>query len=165
MLSRQAGPTGLALTRQNVPVFPRGVDGFADADGVRKGAYVLIDSPTDSVDVQLIATGSEVELAVLAREQLAAEGIGARVISAPCLEWFNEQSEDYRNSVLLPDVKARVSVEAALSLGWHRYVGDTGRCVSIEHFGASADHKTLFEKFGITVDAVVSAAKESIQAQ
>ena len=165
VLSRQAGPTGLALTRQNVPVFPRGVDGFAEADGVRKGAYVLIDSPTDSVDVQLIATGSEVELAVLAREQLAAEGIGARVISAPCLEWFNEQSEDYRNSVLLPDVKARVSVEAALSLGWHRYVGDTGRCVSIEHFGASADHKTLFEKFGITADAVVSAAKESIQAQ
>lgn len=165
VLSRQAGPTGLALTRQNVPVFPRGVDGFADADGVRKGAYVLIDSPTDSVDVQLIATGSEVELAVSAREQLAAEGIGARVISAPCLEWFNEQSEDYRNSVLLPEVKARVSVEAALSLGWHRYVGDTGRSVSIEHFGASADHKTLFEKFGITVDAVVSAAKESIQAQ
>ncbi|RRD60948.1 transketolase [Leucobacter sp. OH1287] len=165
VLSRQAGPTGLALTRQNVPVFPRGVDGFADADGVRKGAYVLIDSPTDSVDVQLIATGSEVELAVLAREQLAAEGIGARVISAPCLEWFNEQSEDYRNSVLLPEVKARVSVEAAVSLGWHRYVGDTGRCVSIEHFGASADHKTLFEKFGITADAVVSAAKESIQAQ
>ncbi|QIM16506.1 transketolase [Leucobacter insecticola] len=161
MLSRHAGPTGIALTRQNVPVLPRGGD-FAAAEGVRKGAYVLADSPTGSIDVILIATGSEVQLAVEARERLAADGIGARVVSAPCLEWFAEQSEEYRASVLPADVTARVSVEAGLALGWERYVGDRGRSVSIEHFGASADFETLFREFGITADAVVAAARESL---
>lgn len=162
MLSRHEGPTGIALTRQNVPVLPRGGD-FGSAEGVRKGAYVLADSPTESLDIILIATGSEVQLAVEARERLAAEGIGARVVSAPCLEWFAEQDAEYRDEVLPAGVTARVSVEAGLSLGWERYVGDRGRSVSIEHFGASADFATLFEKFGITTDAVVAAAHDSLE--
>lgn len=159
MLSRHAGPTGIALTRQNVPVLAG-----TSPEGVRKGAYVLADSPTDSVDVLLIATGSEVQLAVEARERLAADGIGARVVSAPCLEWFAEQTEEYRESVLPASVTARVSVEAGLALGWERYVGDRGRSVSIEHFGASADYETLFREFGITTDAVVAAAHDTIAA-
>lgn len=169
VLSRHAGPTGLALTRQNVPVFARGDgaatgDTFASAEGVRRGAYVLAESPTGHVDVVLIATGSEVQLAVAAREQLAVAGIGARVVSAPCLEWFAEQSAQYQETVLPPSVTARVSVEAGLSLGWRELVGDRGRSVSIEHFGASADHETLFREFGITTDAVVRAAHESLAA-
>ncbi|KKI16516.1 MULTISPECIES: transketolase [unclassified Leucobacter] len=167
ILTRHAGPTGIALTRQNVPVLPRGGD-FATAEqaaeGVRRGAYVLADSPTGTVDVLLIATGSEVQLAVEAREILAAEGVGARVVSAPCLEWFAEQTAEYRESVLPAAVTARVSVEAGLSLGWERYVGDRGRSVSIEHFGASADYQTLFREFGITTEAVVSAARETVAA-
>ncbi|WP_017794219.1 transketolase [Leucobacter salsicius] len=157
VLSRHAGPTGLALTRQNVPV----LEGTAN-EGVRRGAYVLADSPTGNLDVILIGTGSEVQLAVEARERLAAEGIGARVVSAPCLEWFAEQTPDYRAEVLPANVKARVSVEAGISLGWERYVGDAGRSVSIETFGASADYETLFKKFGITTDAVVAAAHDSL---
>ena len=163
MLSRHEGPAGIALTRQNVPVLPRGGD-FASAEGVRAGAYVLVDSPTDSLDVILIATGSEVQLAVEARERLAAEGIGARVVSAPGLEWCAEQPEEYRAGVLPANVTARVGVEAGLSLGWERFVGDRGRSVSIEHFGASADFETLFREFGITTDAVVAAARSSISA-
>ena len=164
ILSRHGGPTGIALTRQNVPVFPRGEQGFADADGVRRGAYVLLDSPTGSVDVLLIATGSEVQLAVGARERLAAAGIGARVVSAPCLEWFAEQSPEYREAVLPANVTARVSVEAGIAMGWRELVGDRGRTVSIEHFGASADYETLFREFGFTIDAVVDAAHESLAA-
>ncbi|MGO3146861.1 MAG: transketolase [Leucobacter sp.] len=165
ILTRHAGPTGIALTRQNVPVLPRGGDFATEeeaADGVRRGAYVLADSPTDTLDIVLIATGSEVQLAVEARERLAAEGIGARVVSAPSLEWFQEQTAEYRAEVLPAAVTARVSVEAGLSLGWERYLGDRGRSVSIEHFGASADYETLFEKFGITTDAVVAAAHDSL---
>lgn len=165
ILTRHEGPTGIALTRQNVPVLPRGGD-FATheqaAEGVRRGAYVLADTPTDSLDVILIATGSEVQLAVEARERLAGEGVGARVVSAPSLEWFQEQTPEYRASVLPAEVTARVSVEAGLSLGWERYVGDRGRSVSIEHFGASASYEVLFEKFGITTEAVVTAARESL---
>jgi transketolase len=112
--------------------------------------------------VILIATGSEVQLAVAAREQLAAEGIQARVVSAPSLEWFEEQDAAYRESVLPAAVTARVSVEAGIALSWRPYVGDRGRSVSIEHFGASADYKTLFREFGITTDAVVAAAKETL---
>lgn len=165
ILTRHAGPTGIALTRQNVPVLPRGGD-FASheeaADGVRRGAYVLADTPTDSLDLLIIATGSEVQLAVEARERLAAEGIGARVVSAPSLEWFAEQTDEYRESVLPKAVTARVSVEAGLSLGWERFVGDRGRSVSIEHFGASASYEVLFEKFGITTEAVIAAARETL---
>lgn len=155
----QGGPAGIVLSRQNLPV----LEGTS-AEGVDKGGYVLADSPTGSVDVQLLATGSEVSLAVDAQKALASEGIGARVVSLPCLEWFAEQDQDYRDSVILPDVKARVSVEAGSTFGWAGYVGDAGRSVGIDHFGASAAGGKLFEEFGFTVDHVVSAAKESIAA-
>ena len=172
LLTRRGGPAGLALTRQNVPVFPRvdgpessdGSEALASAEGVRRGAYVLADSPTDALDLVILATGSEVQLAVEARAQLAAEGVGARVVSVPCLEWFDEQSPEYRESVLPSEVTARVSVEAGLSLSWDRYLGDRGRAVSIEHFGASADYQTLFREFGITTDAVVAAARQTLDA-
>jgi transketolase len=168
MLRRRRGPAGIALTRQNIPVFERG-DGeatgetFASASLAAKGAYVLAEAPNGTPDVILIATGSEVQLAVAARETLAAEGVNARVVSAPSLEWFAEQDEAYRESVLPSAVKARVSVEAGLGLSWRPLVGDAGRSVSIDHFGASADYKTLFEKFGVTAEAVVAAARETIK--
>jgi transketolase len=162
ILERREGPAGIALSRQNLPVIERGTRGganeFAPASMTARGAYTLIDSPTDNIDVILIATGSEVQLAVSARAELATQGIGARVVSAPCLEWFAEQSSDYRDSVLPPRVTARVSVEAGLALGWSAFVGDRGHSVSIEHFGASADYQTLFTEFGITTSAVVDAA-------
>ncbi len=161
LLRRHGGPAGLALTRQNIPVFPRGVDGFAPAEHAVKGAYVLVDAPDGATpDVILIATGSEVQLAVAARETLAADGVHARVVSAPSLEWFDEQDAAYRESVLPAAVTARVSVEAGATALWRKYIGDAGRSVGIDHFGASADYKTLFEKFGITADAVVTAARE-----
>jgi len=162
ILERRNGPAGIALSRQNLPVFSRGVAAsnteFAPAHHAVQGAYTLVDSPTGTVDVILIATGSEVGVAVDAREALAAKGIGARVVSAPCLEWFDEQPEAYRESVLPRAVTARVSVEAGIALGWSKYVGATGTSISIEHFGASADYQTLFREFGITPDAVVAAA-------
>ncbi|TAM69898.1 MAG: transketolase [Microbacteriaceae bacterium] len=169
LLKRRGGPAGIALTRQNIPVFERGDgeasgDTLASAKNVSRGAYVLAEAPNGTPDVILIATGSELQLAVNAREALKAQGVNARVVSAPSLEWFEEQSAEYRESVLPARVKARVSVEAGVALTWRGYVGDAGRSVSIEHFGASADYKTLFQKFGITTDAVVAAAKESIAA-
>ena len=169
MLRRTAGPAGIALTRQNIPVFARGEgaasgDEFASAEGAVKGAYVLAEAKNGEPDVILIATGSEVQLAVEARETLAAEGVHARVVSAPSLEWFAEQDEAYRESVLPSSVKARVSVEAGSALSWAGIVGDAGRSVAIDHFGASADYKTLFQKFGITTEHVVEAARESLAA-
>ncbi|MFJ4160751.1 transketolase [Microbacterium testaceum] len=169
MLRRTAGPAGIALTRQNIPVFARGEgaasgDEFASAEGAVKGAYVLAEAKNGEPDVILIATGSEVQLAVEAREKLAAEGVHARVVSAPSLEWFAEQDEAYRESVLPSSVKARVSVEAGSALSWAGIVGDAGRSVAIDHFGASADYKTLFQKFGITTEHVVEAARESLAA-
>jgi len=168
ILERRENPAGIALTRQNIPVFKRGeADStgvvFAGAENTAKGAYVLVDASKNKPKVILIATGSEVQLAVAAREQLEAKGIATRVVSAPCLEWFDEQSSDYREMVLPSSVKARVSVEAGLSLGWSKYVGGFGRSVSIEHFGASADYKTLFREFGMTVEHVVAAAQESLK--
>ena len=163
ILERREGPAGIALSRQNLPVYDRSEgSGFAAASHTAKGAYVLADSPTGTVDVILLATGSEVGVAVDARAALADKGIGARVVSAPCLEWFEEQSAEYRESVLPSSVTARVSVEAGLSLGWDRYIGANGVAVSIEHFGASADYQTLFREFGITPEAVVAAAETSI---
>ncbi len=156
---RDGGPAGIILSRQNLPV----LEGTS-TEGVDKGGYVLSDSPTGTVDVQLLASGSEVSLAVESQQALAAEGIGARVISLPCLEWFAAQDAEYRNSVILPDVKARVSVEAGATFGWAQYVGDAGRSVGIDHFGASAGGDKLFKEFGFTVDHVVAAAKESIAA-
>jgi len=168
MLRRHGGPAGIALTRQNVPTFARGEgeasgEEFASAALTAKGAYILAEAPGGTPDVIIIATGSEVQLAVEAREQLRAEGVNARVVSAPSLEWFAEQDEAYREHVLPAAVKARVSVEAGSSLSWRGIVGDTGRSISIEHFGASADYKTLFQKFGITAEAVVEAARETIK--
>jgi len=163
-------PAGIALTRQNVPVLARGTDvasgdTLAAAHHVARGAYVLAEAANGSPDVILIATGSEVAVALDARAQLAERGVHARVVSAPCLEWFEEQSAEYRESVLPAAITARVSVEAGLALSWHRYVGDRGRTVSIEHFGASADYQTLFREFGITAEAVTAAALDSIAAR
>jgi transketolase len=135
---------------------------FASAKNVAKGAYVLAEAPNGTPDVLLIATGSEVQIAVEAREVLKGEGINARVISAPSLEWFEEQSDEYKESVLPSAVKARVSIEAGIDLTWRGYVGDHGRSVSIDHFGASADYKTLFQKFGMTTEHAVAAVKESL---
>ncbi|WP_367882116.1 transketolase-like TK C-terminal-containing protein [Rathayibacter oskolensis] len=137
---------------------------FAHASNVARGACILAEAPNGTLDVIFIATGSELQIAVEARELLKGEGVNARVVSAPSLEWFEEQDAEYREKVLPSSVKARVSIEAGLSLGWQKYVGDAGRSVSIEHFGASADYKTLFREFGITTDAALTAAKESIEA-
>jgi transketolase len=162
ILERRGGPAGIALTRQNIPVFKRGeADStgaiFAGVENVAKGAYTLVDAANAKPEVVLIATGSEVQLAVAAREELEASGISTRVVSAPCLEWFEEQPQAYRESVLPAGVKT-VSVEAGLALGWSKYASSH---VSIEHFGASADYKTLFREFGITTEAVVAAAKST----
>jgi transketolase len=169
ILERRKGPAGLALTRQNIPVYARGDgeatgDTFASAKFVPKGAYVFAEAPGGTPDVIFIATGSELQIAVDAREKLKADGINARVVSAPCLEWFDEQDDAYRESVLPKSVKARVSIEAGIALGWHKYIGDAGRSVSIEHFGASASYQVLFEKFGMTTEHAISAAKESLAA-
>jgi transketolase len=157
----------LALSRQNLAVYPRDEADetgaiYAGAENTAKGAYVLLEAANQKPEVILIATGSEVEIAVAARLQLEAQGVATRVVSAPCLEWFDEQSAEYREQVLPASVKAKVSVEAGLSLGWNKYVGAHGRSVSIEHFGASADAKTLYREFGMTAEAVVAAARESI---
>ena len=157
---KRAKPAGFALSRQNIPVFDRSV--FASADGVAKGAYILSDCQ-GTPDVLLIATGSEVQLAVGAQEVLKAEGINARVISAPCLEWFAETDDSYKQSVLPSTVKARVSVEAGVGQGWRDYVGDAGEIICLQHFGASASAGTLFKEYGFTKEAVVEAAKKSIK--
>ena len=157
-------PAGLVLTRQGVPVFPRGEEGFATADGVVRGGYVLVEAEGGQPDVILIGTGSEVQLAVRAREQLATDGINARVVSMPSIEWFEQQTQAYRDQVLPPTVKARVSVEAGIRQGWREYVGDAGRMVSLEHYGASADYQRIFQEVGITAEAVTQAAKDSIEA-
>ena len=163
LLSITDRPAALALSRQNLPTFPRGTDGWASASEVARGAYTLIDADGEP-DVILVSTGSEVQLAVKARELLAADGIAARVVSMPCREWFEQQDSSYRDSVIPPKLRARVSVEAGVALGWRDVVGDAGRIVSLEHYGASADYATLYDKFGITAAAVVAAAKDSIAA-
>ena len=150
-------PAGLALTRQDLPV----LEGTS-YEGVSRGGYVLADASTGAPEVVLIGTGSELQLAVAARETLEADGIPTRVVSMPCVEWFDAQDQAYRDGVLPPTVKARVSVEAGIAMPWHRFVGDAGEIVSIEHFGASADYKTLFREFGFTAEAVTAAAQRSL---
>ncbi|MFC4604279.1 transketolase [Rhodococcus kronopolitis] len=159
-LENKTGPTALALTRQDVPV----LEGTKEkaVDGVARGAYVLAEASTGTPQVILLASGSELYLAVEAREALEAEGIGARVVSVPCLDWFEQQDQAYRDEVLPPAVRARVSVEAGIAMPWWRILGDAGEAVSIEHFGASADHKTLFREFGFTAENVTAAARRSI---
>jgi transketolase len=169
ILDRRTGPAGLALSRQNLPVFERGDgdatgDELASAKNTVKGGYILAEAPGGTPDIILIATGSEVQIALEARDVLKKDGINARVVSMPCVEWYEEQSAAYREKVLPKAVKARVSVEAGIALGWRGYIGDAGRSISIEHFGASADYKTLYSKFNITTDATVAAAHESIAA-
>ena len=162
ILENTGNPAGLVLTRQNVPTFPRGTDGFATTDDVVRGGYVLLDAEGGQPDVILVGTGSEVQLAVQARTALAERSVRARVVSMPCREWFDKQDQAYRDTVLPPVVKARVSVEAAVAQGWREIVGATGRTVSIEHYGASADYSTIFREFGVTAEAVALAAEESI---
>ena len=169
VLERRQGPAGLALSRQNLPVYTRGEADetgvvYAGAENTAKGAYTLLEAANGKPEVILIATGSEVEIAVKARLELEAAGIATRVVSAPCLEWFDEQPAAYREQVLPASVKAKVSVEAGLSLGWSKYVGPSGKSVSIEHFGASASPAILYREFGMTAEAVVAAARESIAA-
>ena len=158
VLKNTKNPAGLVLTRQNLPVLDRS-PGFGQATEVEKGAYIYAEG-SSKPELILIATGSEVQFAVEARAELEAKGISTRVVSAPCLEWFEAQSEEYRASVLPPEVKARVSIEAGLSTGWRQYVGDAGIAIGIDHFGASADYQTLYSEFGITTAAVVSAAQK-----
>jgi transketolase len=164
ILERTDHPAALCLSRQNVPVFDR-TAGLASAEGTARGGYILADTAladTGQPDVILIATGSEVQLALDASKLLAADGVSARVVSMPCTEWFGEQDAAYQDLVLPPHVRARVSVEAGLALGWRQFVGDAGRSVSLEHFGASADYKTLYDEFGITAERVAAAARASL---
>jgi transketolase len=157
ILERPHGPCGLALTRQNLPV----LEGTS-VEGVSKGGYVLVEATGGEPQLILIATGSELQLAVEARAVLEADGVPTRVVSMPCVEWFEDQDAGYRESVLPKSVRARVSVEAGIAQPWHRYTGDAGENVSIEHFGASADYQTVFREFGFTTDNVVAAARRSL---
>ncbi len=163
ILERQASPAALILTRQGLPVLDRSAGGgHESADYAARGGYVLAEADGGDPEVILIATGSEVQIALDARTLLQTDGVGTRVVSMPCLEWFAEQDDAYREQVLPAAVRARVSVEAGIALGWRSYVGDAGRCISLEHFGASADYKKLYEEFGITAAATAQAARESL---
>ena len=154
-------PAGLALTRQKLTTLDRG-NGLASAEGAARGGYVLADASDGRPEVILIATGSEVALALEARDTLEAEGTPTRVVSMPCVEWFEAQDDAYKQQVLPPSVRARVSVEAGVALGWRQYIGDAGESVSLEHFGASADYKTLYQQFGFTAERVMAAAHASL---
>jgi transketolase len=156
-LEHPQGPAGLALTRQNLPV----LEGTS-AEGVARGGYVLAEASNGQPRVLLIATGSEVQIAVEAREVLEGDGIPTTVVSMPCMEWFDQQEQDYRDSVIPPTVRARVSVEAGIAMPWRRFTGDDGENVAIEHFGASADYQTLFREYGFTTEHVVTAARTSL---
>ncbi|MBB3085629.1 transketolase [Geodermatophilus sabuli] len=162
ILENNDRPAGLLLSRQNLPVFDRGQ--LASAEGVARGAYVLADASNGDPEVILLGTGSEVQIAVAARERLEADGVPTRVVSVPCVEWFTDQEQSYKDEVLPPSVRARVSVEAGVPMGWREFVGDAGRIVGLTHYGASAAYSVLYEEFGLTDEAVVTAARESIEA-
>ncbi|MFI7673968.1 transketolase [Actinophytocola sp. NPDC049390] len=161
VLEQHDAPVGIALTRQNLPV----LEGTKEkaAEGVAKGAYVLEDSSAGVPQVVIVATGSELQIAVEARKVLEGDGVATRVVSMPSQELFEAQDQSYRDHVIPPIVKARVAVEAGIAQPWYRYVGDAGEIVSIEHFGASADYQTLFKEFGFTTEAVVAAARRSLE--
>jgi transketolase len=163
VLSQRETPVGIVLTRQNLPTLAGSAE--RATEGVARGAYVLAEADGGTPEVVLMGTGSELQLAVEARATLQAEGVPTRVVSMPCVEWFDAQDKAYRDSVLPPSVTARVAVEAGIAQPWYRLVGGSGEIVSIEHYGASADYKTLFREFGITTDAVAAAARRSQQAQ
>ena len=157
ILENPEGPKGIALTRQNIPV----LEGTS-AEGVARGGYVLADASNGEPELVIIGTGSELQIAVDARAVLEGDGIPTRVVSMPCMDWFAAQDQEYRDSVLPPSVRARVSVEAGIAMPWYRWVGDAGEIVSIEHYGASADYQTLFREFGFTTEHVVTAARTSL---
>jgi len=162
----QDGPVGLALSRQNLPVFDHEALGASLSvnEGVKRGGYVLAEASGGAPQLILIGTGSEVQLAVAAREKLEESGVPTRVVSMPCVEWFDAQDAGYQESVLPKSVKARVAVEVGVAQPWYRFVGDAGRIVSLEHYGASADFATLMREFGFTAEAVEAAARESLAA-
>jgi transketolase len=153
----RARPAALCLTRQNLSVLDRTGD-LHGADQVVRGGYVL----ADGTDVILIATGSEVSIALEARELLAGQDISARVVSMPCVEWFNDQDESYRREVLPPTIPARVSVEAGITAPWKLFVGDAGGSIGVDHYGASADYRKIYQEFGITAERVTAAAQDSL---
>jgi transketolase len=161
ILEQSEAPVGLALTRQNLPVLDATKE--LAADGVKRGGYVLADASGGEPRVILIGTGSELQITMAARKVLEDEGVATRVVSMPSMEWFDAQDQDYRDSVIPPSVRARVTVEAGVAQPWHRFAGDAGEIVSIEHYGASADYQTLFREFGFTHEAVVAAAKRSLR--
>jgi transketolase len=154
-------PAGLCLTRQDIPVLDRSGE-LASAEGTARGGYVLAEASGGTPEVIIIATGSEVQIALAARDRLQAEGTATRVVSMPCVEWFKEQDDDYRRHVLPPGVRARVSVEAGIAQGWHEFTGDGGECVSLEHYGASASWQDLYREFGFTEERVAAAARSSL---
>ena len=171
-MERTGGPSFLALSRQKVRVLARAGSGvaaddsvsgrLASADGLRRGAYVLVDASDAAPSVIILASGSELSLAVDARSQLEADGIPTRVVSMPSWYLFSQQDEAYRDEVLPPSVRTRVSVEAGSTFGWERWLGSEGHAVGVDHFGASAPAEVLYEEFGVTTDAVVAAAKELV---
>jgi transketolase len=160
ILEHKDRPAGLALTRQKLTVFDRDI--FASAEGTAQGGYVMAEASTGTPEVIIIATGSEVEIAVAGRALLEEAGTPARVVSMPCVEWFEAQTPAYRESVLPSAVRARVSIEAGIALGWRSFVGDIGESVSLEHFGASADYQTIYREFGLTAEHVAEAARRSL---
>jgi transketolase len=166
ILEHNDRPAGIILSRQNLPVFDR--TEFESAEGVARGGYVLApasnEASSGTPEVILMSTGSEVQIAMAARERLEADGVPTRVVSLPCVEWFAAQDRAYREEVLPPSVRARVSVEASIPMGWRDFVGDAGRIVGLTHYGASAAYSVLYEEFGLTDEAVVAAARDSIQA-
>lgn len=161
ILEQSSAPVGLALTRQNLPVL-EGTRELA-TDGVKRGGYVLADASSGEAQVILIGTGSELQIAVAARKVLEADGVATRVVSLPSVEWFDAQDQEYRDRVIPPSVRARVTVEAGIAQPWHRFAGDAGEIISIEHYGASADYQTLFREFGFTTETVVAAARRSLE--
>jgi len=158
---RSTGPVALALTRQGVPVLDRSL--HEKADNLARGAYILKDAPGGASDLILIATGSEIHIALKAAERLHEKGINVRVVSMPSWELFDRQDESYCRQVLPPDIKARIAVEAGVTQGWHRYVGDSGKVIGLNRFGASAPSEVLYDKFGFTPEHVVEAALGLLQ--
>jgi transketolase len=161
VLRKRHNPSALVLSRQNLPVLPRNAE-HGPASSVARGGYVYADADNQAPELIIIGTGSEVQFAVEAKRELESLGIPTRVVSMPCVEWFHQQPVDYRDSVLDPKVANRISIEAGLTSGWRGMVGDRGISIGIDHYGASADYKTLYKEFGITTDAIVSAAKKLV---
>jgi transketolase len=162
-LLRREGPTALVLSRQNLPVVDRAAAGTGAARGLHRGAYVLRDADGGAPQVILIGTGSELSTAVAAQAELASRGVRARVVSMPCWEAFSAETAEYRDSVLPPAVRARVSIEAGVTFGWRQWVGDAGESIGVDRFGASAPVEVLLEKYGLTSAAVAAAALRTIE--